>query len=115
MDVAVAIVDRLRRGEERSALAFGCALSATVVATTIAAALAAAAPTDEPTWNTVARATMVGAPMLAGLYAARVEGHERFGVLLYVTGIAVFLTTLGETGDDTLYTLGRAAGWGAEI
>jgi signal transduction histidine kinase len=96
-------------------LALGAALSAAVVLIAVAATLAAHAATDEPTLNALVRAAMVGAPMLAGLEAARLAGHERYGGLLYLTGIVAFLTTLSETTSDDLYTAGRIAGWGMEI
>jgi signal transduction histidine kinase len=114
MDTAVAF-ERLRLDGDRSTLGLECALFATVALTATAATLAAGAHTDQPAWNALVRGTMVAGPMVAGLYAAHVRGHERFGALLYVTGVVAFLTTLSETRNDGLYTAGRIAGWGMEI
>ncbi|WCB93106.1 hypothetical protein DSM104299_01808 [Baekduia alba] len=61
------------------------------------------------------RATMVAAPLAAGLYAWGVKPFERFARLLMLVGLVSFVTTLAESGDATLYSVGRAAGWTLEI
>ena len=58
---------------------------------------------------------MVAAPLAAGIYARRLRPFERFSRLLLVVGVVSFVTTLAESDDATLYSLGRAAGWTLEL
>lgn len=81
----------------------------------IAAALGARAQTSDPAMTALLRATMVAAPLAAALYTWGVSPFERFARLLLSVGLVSFLTTLGESGDATLYSVGRAAGWTLEI
>jgi len=81
----------------------------------IAAALGASARQEDQTTAALLRATIVAAPLAAGLYAWGVRPFERFARLLVVVGLVSFLTTLAESDDATLYSIGRAAGWTLEL
>src|SRR4051794_23463113 len=113
MDVAVVISERLRTRHQHARLPVvrTTATAAMVVLSAVAAVLGASATTTEPTANAVLRAAMVAVPMAVGLHAAKVQGHERFARLLYATGAVAFLTTLAESPNSGLYTVGRIAGW----
>jgi signal transduction histidine kinase len=63
----------------------------------------------------LARALMVGLPLAVGVYALHQRPSERFGGVLVVAGCAWFVTTLAESDDATLYTVGRVAGWLTEV
>jgi signal transduction histidine kinase len=64
---------------------------------------------------TAARALMVGVPIAVGLYAWHRRPEEKFGRLLVALGFGWFLTTLAESGNDVLYSVGRVAGWAVEV
>src|SRR5689334_4143780 len=95
----------------RGMLAFGAVLGVAALAITVGAALGA----EAPTLTVVARACMVGVPVAVGLYASYRRLNERFGLLLVAAGAGWFLTTLAESSDAVLYTVGRAAGWLGEV
>jgi signal transduction histidine kinase len=61
------------------------------------------------------RAAIVGVPIAVGLWAWWARVNERFGVLLIATGAIWFLASFAESRDDVLYTIGRTAGWFAEV
>ena len=61
------------------------------------------------------RALMVGVPIAVGLYAWHRRPEERFGPLLVALGFGWFLTTLAESGNGVLYSLGRVAAWAVEV
>ncbi len=61
-----------------------------------------------------ARALTVGVPLAVGLYALYRPPFERFGALLALTGCAWFLTTLSNSDDAVLYSIGRVSGWAVE-
>ncbi len=63
----------------------------------------------------VARALMVGVPIAVGLYAWHRRPRERFGPLLLAVGFGWFLTTLAESGNEVVYSVGRVAGWLVEV
>jgi hypothetical protein len=46
--------------------------------------------------------------------ACRLPAFRRFGALLVVTGVIVFLATLAEASSPELHALGRIAGWFVE-
>jgi|SRR5215211_4681326 len=78
----------------------------------------AAAITDSATasaWAPVARAAMVALPVAVGAYAWQRQPIERFGALLVATGFGWFLTTLAESNDELVYSIGRVAGWLVEV
>jgi signal transduction histidine kinase len=108
---ATDIAGRTALSALRSAGAVGCAL----VLVTIATVLGATAATDDGAIAALLRGTMVAAPLAAGLYARRIPSFERFSSLLLVVGGVSFVTTLAETSDAALYSVGRAAGWTLEL
>src|SRR5687768_18390637 len=62
-----------------------------------------------------ARAAMVAVPIAVGLYVWYRRPAERFGRLLVGVGLSWFLTTLAESGDSVLYSVGRVSGWMVEL
>jgi len=50
-------------------------------------------------------------PIAVGLYAWHRRPSEHFGRLLVGAGFACFLTTLAESNDELLYSIGRVSGW----
>ncbi|WP_027006242.1 sensor histidine kinase [Conexibacter woesei] len=115
MDVAAPhathLAGRPVAGTLRTAAAVSCAL----VLVAVAATLGAGAATEDQAIAALLRATMVAAPLAAGLYARRLAPFERFSRLLLAVGVVSFLTTLSESDDAALYSLGRAAGWTLEL
>jgi signal transduction histidine kinase len=63
----------------------------------------------------IARVLMVGAPIAVGIYARRHTPFRRFGALLIAAGVGWFVTTLAESNDPVLYSIGRVAGWVVEV
>jgi signal transduction histidine kinase len=115
MDAAAGISERpvVRRDGRQIALA-GCGLAG-LAAVAVAATVAGSGAAEQPALVALARALMVGAPIGVGLYAWRHGPDERFGLLLIAAGAGWFVTTLAESGDELLYTLGRTAGWLVEV
>jgi signal transduction histidine kinase len=60
------------------------------------------------------RSLMVGVPVAVGLYAWHRRPEERFGRLLVALGFGWFLTTLAESGNEVVYSVGRTSGWVVE-
>ena len=58
---------------------------------------------------------MVAVPIAVGLYAWHRRPDERFGPLLVAAGFGWFLTTLAESDDSLVYSIGRVSGWVVEI
>jgi signal transduction histidine kinase len=82
----------------------------------IAAAVTLSGPTTtNPGLAAAGRALMVGVPIAVGLYAWHRRPEERFGPLLVAVGFGWFLTTLAESGDEVLHSIGRVAGWVVEL
>jgi len=73
------------------------------------------ADSDQPALAAAGRALMVAAPVAVGCYAWHRRPGERFGPLLIAAGFGWFLTTLAESDDATLYSIGRVAGWLVEL
>jgi signal transduction histidine kinase len=69
---------------------------------------------DQAELEAAVRVLTVGAPIAVGLYALRRPPFARFGGLLVLSGIAWFLTTLANSDQADLYSIGRIAGWAAE-
>jgi signal transduction histidine kinase len=90
-----------------AAAAAGAVLSGIAVAVTLAG-------TDSP-FAAAGRGLMVAVPVAVGCYAWQRRPGERFGPLLIVTGFGWFLTTLAESDDELLYSVGRVAGWLVEL
>jgi signal transduction histidine kinase len=58
---------------------------------------------------------MVGVPIVVGIYAWHRRPDDRFGPLLVAVGFGWFLTTLAESGNSVVYSVGRVAGWLVEL
>lgn len=58
---------------------------------------------------------MVATPVAVGIYAQRSEGTRRFGRQLVLVGCGLFVTTLGHSDSDLLYTVARIDGWLMEV
>ncbi len=115
MDTAVGVLGApaaARDGRRFLLLGLACAGAA---ATAAAAAIALTGATSHPGLVALGRALIVGVPIAAGLYAHRRQPEERFGLLLVAAGAAWFVTTLAESQDEVVYTVGRLAGWLAEV
>ena len=54
---------------------------------------------------------ITGVPFAVGLYAWSRHTHERFGRLLFASGLALTAMSLAEASGDLPYTLGRIVGW----
>jgi signal transduction histidine kinase len=63
---------------------------------------------------TVAVAT-IAALLGVGLYAWYRDPENRFGKVLYLTGVCWFFVTLANSDSAALYSVGRIAGWVFEI
>ena len=61
------------------------------------------------------RMLAVLAPIGVGLYAWCRPPHERFGRLLYLLGVVWFVAILSTSSEPLLYSVGRVAGWIAEV
>ena len=110
MELAASLAQRLPRHQDRQdVVVAACALVA-LVAVATSAAIAASGAANHPGLVALGRALIVGVPLAVGLYTWSRAG-ERFGLLIMALGGGWFLTTLAESGNELLYTLGRAAGW----
>ncbi|MBN1530490.1 MAG: hypothetical protein JW895_15615 [Thermoleophilaceae bacterium] len=115
MDLAVQVRGLASDQEGRHPGAASC-VALVVVATAAAALIVASGDADgEPALVVAARAAIVGIPMAVGLGVWLRTANERFGPLLVAVGGVCLLSTLSESGEDGLYTLGRVAGWWLEV
>jgi signal transduction histidine kinase len=89
-------------------LVLACAGAA---AAAMAAAITYAGAAGQPGPVALGRALIVGLPIGAGLYARYRQPDDRFGLVLVAAGVGWLATTLAESQDEALYTLGRFAGW----
>jgi signal transduction histidine kinase len=97
---------RRRTGGDAAIVALGAVLCG------LAAWLTAAGSVAEQAWlEACARALAVAAPIGVGVYARRRPASARFGNLLVATGVAWFATTLSESSDPVLHSIGRIGGW----
>jgi signal transduction histidine kinase len=115
MDVAVPRADELPLRRDSRALGLVLAGIAAGALTATAAALGATGATHDAAATATLRGAMVAAPLAAGLYAWRVPPYQRFARLLVLVGLATFVTTLAESSDTVLYSVGRVAAWGLEL
>jgi signal transduction histidine kinase len=110
MELAASLVQRLPRHQDRHrVVGAACALAA-LVAVATSGAIAASGAANHPGLVALGRALIVGVPLAVGLYTWSRAG-ERFGLLIMALGGGWFLTTLAESGNELVYTLGRTAGW----
>ena len=82
----------------------------------LTAAVTASGSSSDYVWlEAAARALTVAAPIAVGLYALNRPPFERFGALLILTGFVWFLTTLSNSDDAVLYSIGRVSAWVSEL
>ena len=115
MDTAVRVPEGVAAGREPRRLALlGLAVAGTA-ATAAVALLAYGGADSQPGLNALARALIVAVPLAVGGYAWHRGPDARFGLLLIAAGAGLAVTTLAETDDSLVYTVGRAAGWMVEL
>jgi signal transduction histidine kinase len=115
MEMAASVARALpEHRDSRRAILVGCGLAGLAAAAT-AATIAALGPASHPGLVALARALIVGVPIAVGLYTWSRRSDERFGLLLMAVGAGFFLTTLAESGDELVYSVGRTAGWLVEL
>jgi signal transduction histidine kinase len=112
---------RIRTGRGPSHLRFRNVL---VVLTLSAAGLAACAAavaltlsgshTSSPALEAEVRAAIIAAPIAVGLYVWFRDPWTRFAKLLVLAGFALSVTTLAQSSNDGLYSVGRIFGWFVE-
>jgi signal transduction histidine kinase len=115
MHAAATRAERLPARQPATAILVAVAGVGALALTIAAGALGAAAPTDDGAAVAAVRASMVAAPFAAALVAWPVPAFRRFAHLLAAMGVCSFVTTLAESPDTTLYSIGRAAGWALEL
>jgi signal transduction histidine kinase len=86
-----------------------------LVAVGLTAALAMTSASRHPALVVLARTAAVGLPIAVGLHARHRRREDRFGLLLIALGTGAFVTTFAESPDESLYTIGRIAGWLFEV
>jgi signal transduction histidine kinase len=109
MDTAVRVPEGIAAARDARPVALLGLACMGVAATAAAAAIALAE--SGPGLVALLRALIVGVPIAAGLYALLRQPEERFGLVLVAAGAGWFVTTLAESQDDVVYTVGRIAGW----
>jgi signal transduction histidine kinase len=90
----------------------GCAV-VTIAAAGMAVAISVT--TGQTPLDALAHAVIVGLPIAVGLGAVGRLENDRFALLLAALGGLMLVATLGDSGDELAYTIGRASGWGAEV
>lgn len=114
METAAVVPSRAARHHREVNLLWAGVAGAAVL-TAAAAVLGASASARNPTAYALLRGCLVGVPLAVGLHGLHAGLHPRFARLLLATGGLAFLTTLGESSDPTVYSIGRIAGWAMEI
>ncbi|MEZ5124231.1 MAG: histidine kinase [Solirubrobacterales bacterium] len=115
MDIAASVSIRSVRGGNWRAAYLAAGLLATTTATAISVLVALGGTAEHPARAAVTRALIVAVPAVAGLCRWYRRDQARFGAALAATSVLLFVTTLAESRDSTLYTIGRTAGWLMEI
>jgi signal transduction histidine kinase len=69
---------------------------------------------DHAELEAFARVLIVATPIAVGLFALHRSTFQRFGALLVAIGPVLFLATLANSEDPTLYSIGRVASWALE-
>jgi signal transduction histidine kinase len=112
MGAAVAVAEGPSEapGRRRITLLFAAVL-ASISAVAISVGVALAGADAQPGLVALARALIVGVPLAVGLHTWYRRPAERVGLVLIVAGAAGFVSTLAESRDELLYSLGRLAGW----
>ena len=115
MELAASVAEGLAAHRDNSRIRLAACMVVSMAAAVGAAAIAAAGPADHAALVALARAAIVGVPLAVGLYTWQTRPNERFGLLLAAVGAGLLVTTLAETSDSLLYSIGRAAGWFIEL
>jgi signal transduction histidine kinase len=115
MEMVASVARRLpeHKDSRRALLVAGGVAGLAAAATS--AAIAALGPASHAGPVALARALIVGVPIAVGLYTWSRRSDERFGLLLVAVGAGLFFTTLAESGDELVYSIGRLAGWLVEL
>ena len=103
------VTNRIALGDARTTAAFGALLATAAALVALTGGMPDAAGLAERYF------LIVTVPVAVGLYAWRDGRHARFGRLLVLTGFAWSLPALSASGNEWLYSVGRIAGWTAEI
>jgi signal transduction histidine kinase len=114
MGAVFSVADRLPARRESRRIALFSLAFAGLAAAAASAAIAVAGPATHPALVATARSLMVAVPIAVGLYAWYRGFEPRLGLLLVAAGAAWFVTTLAESSDELIYTIGRTAGWMTE-
>jgi signal transduction histidine kinase len=114
MDAVVPLAGERATRREAPRIVLVGAVLAMLGAVGLSASVALDDAADQPVLVASARAIEVGVPIAVGFYAW-VRADERFGRLLVAVGAAWFVTTLAESDDEWLYSVGRSAGWLVEV
>src|SRR3954447_22494673 len=112
---ATALSLRRRPTAGPSATAVRLWIVLTIALSSVAAVLGAGTDVRHPGLVAMTRGLSVAIPMAVGLGAWRRQPGERFGPLLLATGVAWFLTTLGESHSQLLYSVARISAWPIEV
>ena len=115
MELAASVAEGLAAHRDNSRIRLVACMLLAMAAAVGAAAIVASGPSDHLSAVALARAAIVGVPIAVGLYTWETRPNERFGLLLATTGAALLVTTLAETDDSVLYSVGRIAGWLVEL
>jgi hypothetical protein len=115
MELAASVAEGLAAHRDNSRIRLAACMLLAMAAAVGAAAIVASGPSDHVSAVALARAAIVGVPIAVGLYTWETRPNERFGLLLAATGAALLVTTLAETDDSVLYSVGRIAGWLVEL
>jgi signal transduction histidine kinase len=111
MDTAIRLPEGLAAARDVRRIVLLGVACAGAAATAAAAAIALAGAESQPGLVALGRALIVGVPIAVGVYARYRQPDERFGLVLVAAGAGWFVTTLAESQDDVVYTVGRIAGW----
>ena len=115
MGAAIAIADGSSAAPTRRRIRLSAAVLASIAAVAVSVEVALTGVEHQPGLVALSRAVIVGVPLAVGLHTWYRRPAERFGPVLIAAGAACFVTTLAESGDGLLYSLGRLAGWLIEV
>jgi signal transduction histidine kinase len=85
-----------------------------LVLCTITALIAASDGSHADSAAALGRVLTVAVPFAVGVFSLSRPPGRRFGWVLLAVAVGVFLTTLAESGDEGLYSVGRVAIWFVE-